>query len=138
MPVIGMTVNKRQKEELKAIVRETCLTQFAHPQDPNILSTFLPPGAGVGTLVQVAVEQYDLSNANLPNANLSTANLSRADLLTSQVLNFQVLTSQVLNFQLLTSLLLTSLMLTSLLLTSLMPSSGVLTCLTEGYSIPYY
>ena len=58
MPVIGMTVNKRQKEELKAIVREMCLTQFAHPQDPNILSTFLPPGAGVGTLVQVAVEQY--------------------------------------------------------------------------------
>jgi hypothetical protein len=58
MPVIGMTVNKRQKEELKAIVREMCLTQFAHPQDPNILSTFLPPGTGVGTLVQVAVEQY--------------------------------------------------------------------------------
>jgi hypothetical protein len=58
MPVIGMTVNKRQKEELKAIVREMRLTQFAHPQDPNILSTFLPPGAGVGTLVQVAVEQY--------------------------------------------------------------------------------
>jgi hypothetical protein len=58
MPVIGMTVNKRQKEELKAIVREMCLTQFAHPQDPNILSIFLPPGAGVGTLVQVAVEQY--------------------------------------------------------------------------------
>lgn len=58
MPVIGMTVNKRQKEELKAIVREMCLTQFAHPQDPNILSTFFPPGAGVGTLVQVAVEQY--------------------------------------------------------------------------------
>jgi hypothetical protein len=49
MPVIGMTVNKRQKEELKAIVREMCLTQFAHPQDPNILSIFLPPGAGVGT-----------------------------------------------------------------------------------------
>jgi hypothetical protein len=58
MPVIGMTVSKRQKEELKAIVREMCLTQFAHHQDPNILSTFLPPGAGVGTLVQVAVEQY--------------------------------------------------------------------------------
>jgi len=58
MPVIGMTVNKRQKEELKAIVREMCLTQFAHPQDPNILSIFLPPGAGVGTLVQVAAEQY--------------------------------------------------------------------------------
>jgi hypothetical protein len=58
MPVIGMTVNKRQKEELKAIVREMCLTQFAHPQDPNILSTFLPPGADVGILVQVAVEQY--------------------------------------------------------------------------------
>jgi hypothetical protein len=58
MPIIGMTVNKRQKEELKAIVRVMCLTQFAHPQDPNILSTFLPPGAGIGTLVQVAVEQY--------------------------------------------------------------------------------
>jgi hypothetical protein len=51
-------VSKRQKEDLKQIVREMCLTQFAHPQDPSILSTFLPPGAGVGTLVQVAVEQY--------------------------------------------------------------------------------
>jgi hypothetical protein len=58
MPVIGMTVSKRQKEELKAIAREMCLTEFAHPQDPNILSTFLAPEAGVGTLVQVAVEQY--------------------------------------------------------------------------------
>ena len=57
MPIIGMKITK-QKEELKQIVRGMCLIQFAHPQDPSILSTFLPTGAGVGTLVQVAVEQY--------------------------------------------------------------------------------
>jgi hypothetical protein len=58
MAVIGFDVTKQQKQILKDIVREMCLTQFAHPQDTAQFVTFLPPGAGLGTLVKVAVEQY--------------------------------------------------------------------------------
>lgn len=58
LATIGFDINKQQREELKAIVREMATMQFPHPQDPNVMLTFLPPGAGLGTLVKVAVNQY--------------------------------------------------------------------------------
>lgn len=58
MATIGFDINKQEREELKLVVREMATMQFPHPQDPNVMLTFLPPGAGLGTLVKVAVNQY--------------------------------------------------------------------------------
>jgi len=56
--VIGFEVSKKERAALVAITADMCTRKFPHPQDPSQFVTFLPPGAGVGTLVKTAVEQY--------------------------------------------------------------------------------
>ena len=42
MTVIGFNVTKYERVELMGLVRDMCLTKFAHPSDPGQFMTFLP------------------------------------------------------------------------------------------------
>ena len=73
MTFIGFGVNKKEREELLEITRQMALQTFRHPVTGQPIQ-FLPPGAGLGTLVKVATSEYiRYFNALKDGAHLKTA-----------------------------------------------------------------
>ncbi|MGC1930598.1 MAG: hypothetical protein WA667_16640 [Candidatus Nitrosopolaris sp.] len=54
--------SQNKREQLKEIVRDMCLTKFTHPSDPTQFITFLPPGAGIGTLVTMSAVSNNIDH----------------------------------------------------------------------------
>jgi hypothetical protein len=57
MTFIGFQVNKKERDELVQITRDMAAHGFRNPQTGQEVR-FLPPGAGVGTLVKIATSEY--------------------------------------------------------------------------------